>query len=116
MIIRILVVMLLVALVTPVAPARAADVAAGSKLSAERCARCHGKTGKGDGEQLKKLNADVTPKDWTDKAAMAKLSDPDITKIIVEGGKGVGKSKIMPAYQGKLSDDQVADLVAYIRS
>lgn len=107
---------LLAALLFPGAPADAADVAAGAKIAAERCAKCHGKTGKGDGEGLKKVNADVVPMDWTNKSVMAKLSDQEAIRMIQLGGKALGKSKLMPAYQGKLSDAEIADLIAYMRS
>ncbi len=116
MVIHILIVMLAVALTIQAAPAGAVDAEAGAKLAGERCAKCHGKSGKGDGEGLKKINADVIPMDWTNKALMSKLSNNELIKIIQQGGKAVGKSKVMPAYQGKLSDAQIADLVAYIRS
>ncbi len=116
MLVYLLPVMLLVALLLPPAPAAAADARGGAKISAERCAKCHGSTGKGDGEGLKKINADVTPIDWTNRAVMSKWSDQDLIKIIQQGGKAVGKSKIMPAYHGKLSDAEIAELVTYIRS
>ena len=41
-------VLLLLALVIPIMPSYAADPAAGKKLSAQHCAKCHGDTGKGD--------------------------------------------------------------------
>jgi len=104
------------ALVLPVGPGEAADVAKGRKLNVQNCEKCHGKTGKGDGALLKRMKADVKPVDWTDKAAMAKWTDADMTKIIKEGGTSAGRSKVMPSYGEKLSDGDVADLVAYIRS
>ncbi len=108
--------MSLFALVTPAALAGAGDIAAGAMVAGKHCARCHGVTGKGDGEELKRLNADVRPVDWTNRVEVTKWSDQDMARIIVEGGKGVGKSKVMPAFRGKLSDGQVADLIVYIRS
>ena len=104
------------ALALPVAPTEAADVAKGRKLNVQNCEKCHGKTGKGDGSLLKRMKADVKPVDWTDKASMTKWSDADMTKIIKDGGKSAGRSKVMPSYGEKLSDADVGDLVAYIRS
>jgi cytochrome c553 len=112
---RIVVGVVVLALVGPGA-VQAADVAKGHKLNVEHCEKCHGKTGKGDGSMLKRIKADVTPVDWTNKPGMAKWSDADITKIIKVGGKSAGRSRIMPSYGEKLSDGDVADLVAYIRS
>src|SRR5438093_1484988 len=87
-----------------------------SQVIDQRCAKCHGKSGHGDGQGLKDLDAGVVPVDWTDKSAMAKWSDGDLAKIIDQGGKALGKSKVMPAYHGKLSPEEIAQLVAYIRS
>jgi mono/diheme cytochrome c family protein len=104
------------ALTLTAAPGQAADVAKGRKLYVQNCEKCHGKAGKGDGSLLKRMKADVKPVDYTDKAAMAKWSDADMTKIIKEGGHAAGRSKVMPSYSEKLSDADVADLIAYIRS
>ena len=99
------------------APAvEAADAVVGRKIAVERCAKCHGPGGQGDGAGLQKLDVDVKPVDWTDRGLMAKLTDDHIATIIRDGGKAVGKSKVMPTYRDKLSDAQIADLVAYIRS
>jgi high-affinity iron transporter len=116
MIVRTLAVMALVSLLLPVTSGHAADATAGKQLSVKHCDRCHGDAGKGDGPMLKRLKADVTPVDWTDKGAMARLKDADLTQVIKEGGKTSGKSKIMPAFKDKLSESEVADMVAYIRS
>ena len=116
MIARIVIGLVFVALVVPAAPGQAADLAKGKKMNVEHCEKCHGKTGKGDGSALKRIKADVTPVDWTNKTAMAKWSDADMTKIIKEGGKAAGRSMIMPSYGEKLSDTDVANLVAYIKS
>ncbi len=111
-----LIAMIALALAAPASTALAADAAAGAKINTEKCAKCHGAGGKGDGSGLKKIEADVKPVDWTSKAAMAKLSDRDLATIIKSGGKAIGKSALMPTYQGKLTDPQVADVIAYIRS
>src|SRR5438552_11954708 len=86
----------LVALVLPVV-ARAADP---SQVIEQRCAKCHGKSGHGDGQGLKDLDAGVAPVDWTDKTAMAKWSDGDLAKIIEQGGHALRKPKLLLAYAG----------------
>jgi mono/diheme cytochrome c family protein len=92
-------------------PALAADAAA---LYKQHCQVCHGPEGKGDGETLKKVKAKAV--DWTNKAEMAKLTDQYVMDIIAKGGGGVGKSKVMPGYKGKLSDDDVKALTAFVRA
>jgi mono/diheme cytochrome c family protein len=96
--------------------ANAADLEDGSKVVARRCAQCHGATGMGDGKALQELNIPVKPKPWTDKALMANFSDDQLTQIITQGGKAVGKSGSMPKFKNKLSNEQIADVVAYVRS
>ena len=94
----------------------AADPAAGAKVSRTHCAKCHGDEGRGDGGGLQKLQVDVKPVPWPDKAAMARWKDADLRQIITLGGKAVGKSKVMPPYRDKLSETELADVIAYIRS
>ncbi len=94
-----------------VSPALAADA---QELYKQTCLKCHGPEGKGDGESLKKVKGKAT--DWTSKAEMAKLSDQYLFDIIWNGGGGVGKSKIMPAYKTKLKEDQAKALATFVRS
>ena len=93
------------------------DAKAGAGLYQEqKCTRCHGDSGKGDGPTAVKLKGKVEILDWTDKAAMSKLTDEYLTEIIAKGGKAIGKSAIMPSYAEKLDDTQIKDLVAFIHS
>lgn len=66
-----------------------------------KCAMCHGADAKG------KM---AGTHDWT-SADVQKMSDADLTKLIVDG-----KPPKMPAQKGKLTDAQVKEMVAYIRS
>jgi mono/diheme cytochrome c family protein len=96
--------------------AAAADLDDGAKIVARRCAQCHGATGMGDGKALQELNIAVKPVPWPDKPDMAKFTDLQLTQIITLGGKGVGKAGAMPKFQNKLTEEQIADVVAYVRS
>ncbi len=80
-------------------PGLAADGAATYKA---KCAMCHGPDGS-------KENA---------ATGMKALSGPDVQKktdaqLIEATSKGVGK---MPAYAGKLSDDEIKATIAFIRT
>ena len=112
--------MLFLTLVFAAAPTDAADPAAGAKISAKHCAECHGETGKGDGEMLQKFKTMGVvvpdPVAWNDVAGMSEWTDEQLFQIIEKGGKGVGKSKMMPPWGDQLSKAEIADLVAYIRS
>jgi mono/diheme cytochrome c family protein len=98
--------------------ARADDaVATGHKLfKDEGCPQCHGFGGKGDGYLLGMLKEPVQMHDWTDAAAMQKLDDEYLFEITKKGGEPLGKNKVMLKYGHKLSDQQIRDIVAYIRS
>ena len=104
----------------PLAASEAAaqgDAQAGAAVAKEqKCARCHGDTGKGDGPTAEKLKGKIEILDWTDKAAMSKLTDDFLAEITSKGGKAVGKSAIMPSYGTKLDNAQIQNLVTYIRS
>ncbi|MGC2196585.1 MAG: c-type cytochrome [Terriglobales bacterium] len=80
----------------------AADAAADFKA---KCATCHGAEGKGDTAMGKTMKV----KDLS-SAEVQKQSDADLTTIIEKG------KKPMPAYEGKLTKDQINDLVKYVRS
>lgn len=75
------------------------------------CAACHGKDGKGQTMMGRKLQI----KDLTDPKVQDSLTDADATKDIKEGITDNGQTK-MKAFGDKLSDGDVKDLVAQVRS
>jgi len=75
------------------------------------CAQCHGKTGNADTKMGKTLNA----KDLTDAKVQAEFTDAKATASIKDGVKENGKTT-MKAFGGKLSDDEIKALVAYVRT
>ena len=90
------------------------DPKAGKAKYDVNCAGCHGKTGKGDGPAAAAINP--KPQDHTDGKIMNALSDQYLFDIIKKGGAAVKKAPIMPANEKKLSDQEIWDVVAYIRS
>jgi mono/diheme cytochrome c family protein len=77
----------------------AADQAA--DLFKSKCAMCHGPDGKGKMAGTKDLGS----------AEVQKAPDADLTATITKG-----KPPKMPAYDGKLTADQIKSLVAYVRT
>jgi mono/diheme cytochrome c family protein len=77
---------------------------------ANNCAQCHGPDGRANTKMGKQLSA----KDLTDPKVQASFSDADATKVIKEGVKQGGKTT-MKAFAGKLTDDEIKALVAYVR-
>ena len=61
----------------------------------ERCSACHGTDGKGTGPAAAALNP--KPRNYSDKAWQASVTDDQLRKVITLGGAAVGKSPIMPA-------------------
>ena len=92
----------------------AGDSVTGEELYTLSCARCHGERGRGDGPEGVLLATE--PRDFTDCARMQALSDQELMKVIKEGGPARHLSKDMPRWGTVLQDQQIADLVAYIRS
>lgn len=65
------------------------------QIFAGTCSTCHGMDGTGNGPAAATLGP-VHPRNYTDPAWQASVTDADIKKIIVMGGQAVGKSPMMP--------------------
>ena len=87
----------------------AADDASG--LWKMNCASCHGKDGKGQTMMGRRLAI----KDLTDPKVQESFTDEKATKTIKEGITENGQQK-MKAYGDKFSDQQMKDLVSFVRS
>ena len=94
--------------------ASGADVAKGKATYDQLCAGCHGLTGKADGPAAASLNP--KPRDLSDKTYARSLKDEYVIDITKNGGPALNKSPLMPAMGKTLKDDQIKDLVAYLRS
>lgn len=90
------------------------DPKAGKAKYDANCIGCHGATGKGDGAAAAALNP--KPQDHTNGKIMNALSDKYLFDIIKNGGAAVKKAPFMPASNKKMSDQEIWDIVAYIRS
>jgi len=78
------------------------------------CSTCHGEDGCSPGPGAAGL--DPQPAKHCDGNYMNALSDDHIFKVIKEGGASVGKSPLMAPWGGTLSDDDIRDVMAYVRS
>ena len=90
------------------------DLERGRSTYKELCAKCHGSTGKGDGRESGTLK--TKPKDFTDCERMAKIDDETRFKVVKGGGKKAGLSKDMPSYSEALEDDEIQDVLAFVRT
>ncbi|RME93910.1 MAG: cytochrome c [Verrucomicrobia bacterium] len=89
---------------------QAADLSKGKAVFDKKCAKCHGKDGKGQTTMGRKLKI----KDYTKAESWAKVKDEEAVKAIKEGYKRNGK-KVMPAVKG-LSDEDIQNVIAYMKS
>lgn len=80
----------------------------------ERCTPCHGPEGRGDGPSASSLNP--KPRNYHDLGWQQQATDEGISKAILEGGKAVGKSEVMPSNPDLTKKPEVvSELVKIIR-
>ena len=80
------------------------DAVDGAAVYKRKCAMCHGQDGKG-------FSAMKTP-DFTSAEWQKSVTDKQITDIVKNGKKGTP----MPAYENKLTGDEIKAVVAQVRS
>jgi cytochrome c553 len=85
------------------APVSDKDRQMAAALFAKNCAVCHGPDGKG--------NKSIGTPNFTDPAFEKSVSTSEMQTAIQQG-----KGGIMPAWSGKLTDEQISSLATYIRS
>lgn len=107
------------ALLLPAAASAAGDPEKGKETYQMFCVTCHGPEGKGNGPAAPK---DPAPRDFTQADFKYDANDngtpgesEDIKLIIKNGAAQYGGSPMMAPW-GHLSDEQVANLVAYVQS
>ncbi len=79
------------------------------------CVSCHGSQGNGRGVNTVSGGLTVEPRDHSNAGQMKKLSDDEIALAIAKGGDAVEKSELMPPWNTVLSEQQIQDLVRYLR-
>lgn len=95
-------------------PQQKGDPKAGKQRYDLLCSSCHGATGKGDGPAAAALSP--KPRNHADGKYMNALTDKYLFDIIKGGGAGLGKSPLMPPWASQLNDQDIWNVVAYIRT
>lgn len=90
------------------------DPKAGETQYKTFCESCHGPGGNGEGPAAAALNP--KPAKHNDGGYMNALTNEHLKKVISEGGAAVGKSPLMAPWGGVLNEQQVMDVVAYVRT
>ncbi|WP_334188475.1 c-type cytochrome [Noviherbaspirillum sp.] len=87
-----------------------ASVYRGGIVFSHYCALCHGVKADGNGRTAKMYDprpANLTTSDKND----------DYKELIVrQGGAALGRSQFMPPWGGELTDEQIRDVIAFLRS
>lgn len=89
------------------------DAQRGQGIHLEHCAECHGYDGRAE---VIVMHMDEPPHDQTDVEYMKTLNDAFLYLAICSGGEAVGRSLVMPLWGDVLSDQDIRDLVAWVRT
>ena len=87
------------------------DAAQGAPLYKRYCSGCHGPDGRGGAHTFMPHIDSLTRRDYIEF-----IPDGYLFTVIAEGGEAVGKSDMMPAWKATLSEQDIKDIIAHIRS
>jgi cytochrome c oxidase cbb3-type subunit 3 len=89
------------------------DLRKGQELYLEKCVLCHGAQGQG-WDWSKKAEPPLPVPDLV--ATVPSHPDQYLFDIVKGGGEAVGKTRFMPPFGFQLSDQDVRDIVAFLRT
>jgi mono/diheme cytochrome c family protein len=89
----------------------AGNVDHGREVFLRLCAGCHGEDGRGEAKTFRPNVGNLAV-----KALMDELSDEYLFTVIQKGGAAVGKNAAMPAWGARLNDDEIRDVVSFVRT
>jgi mono/diheme cytochrome c family protein len=85
----------------------------GKRVFYQQCVWCHADATPAGPSNRSNVSPD--PPLMNDGNILNKESDASLRKIIARGGTAVGKSAMMPPYGATLSDEEINDVIAYMR-
>ena len=91
-------------------------VAQGETLWEAKCAGCHGSHGEGTDPHQAGFTRPETFPDFTGCDQSQPESTRSWSAVIHDGGPARGFSPIMPAFRGVLTENEIAEVIAYVRS
>ncbi|HEX9549276.1 MAG TPA: cytochrome c, partial [Acidimicrobiales bacterium] len=99
------------AALAPAETKRSADVEKGKELFLRYCSGCHGEDGRGEAKTFRPNVGNLAVKELMDQ-----LPDEYLFTVIKNGGAAVGKNAAMPAWQKQLGDQEIWEIVAFVRT
>jgi mono/diheme cytochrome c family protein len=87
------------------------DAPHGQAIFLQYCQGCHGPDGRGGGKGFMPHVGPLARKGYIET-----LPDDYLADVIAEGGAAAGKSAFMPSWKSTLSQHDIADVVAFIRT
>lgn len=94
----------------------AADIDSGRQTFETTCSVCHGNSGSPDVNSPVVQGLGVVPADLSDPLFNSREPAMDWEMVVKYGGDALGLAPQMPAHKEVLSDNQVHDVTAYIKS
>jgi mono/diheme cytochrome c family protein len=96
--------------------ANAADLQRGAEIFQANCATCHGPAGSPDADSELVKSLGVVPANFSD--ALFNSREPASTwkVVITHGGPEMGFSEMMPAFSATLSEQDIDNVLAYIKT
>ncbi len=103
-------------LLLPLTGVSAADLENGRQVFETTCAVCHGKTGTPDPDNPVVQGLGVLPADLSDPLFNSREPFGDWEMVVRHGGHAMGLAAQMPPHADALTDAQVHDVTAYVKS
>src|SRR5210317_1156088 len=95
---------------------QAADIESGKSIYASNCAVCHGANGSPDPDSPVVQGLGEIPADLSDPLFNSREPSADWEMVVKHGGHAMGLAAQMPPHKDALNDEQIADVMAYIKS
>jgi len=92
------------------------DAKKGKRIYNQYCVPCHGQYGNGDGTRAYSEAFDPMPRNHTNGEYMNKRAQQELFEVIKNGGFSKNFSHIMPPWKTILKDDEVTDVLEYVRT
>ena len=89
-----------------------ANAGTGEELFLKHCKACHGADGKAQTPMGKRLQI----RDYTKAEVQAEFTDEQIIKVIKEGIVDDKGKKVMLPFDKKMTAEEIAEVVAFVRS